>query len=258
MADGVAERHQGLARRIREYLDGPGRTLPTGRALGPRLGGATVLAVGAHALGADGPVTPVEVEVILAEEEWARLLTGARPSDLLTLDPGAGLEVRIRGTQWLTGALESPGGLWLHQRAAIVQDPLDQFAPAVRQALQEFRAGLEARALQMYRAFREGFETADALLEPCGRLVETGRAVEAALALPVLARGEPWPPTRWMAWYLARVDPEGERMAALAIRAAGGPPVDREAYASLRRLVDDTLERAGYAQSLVRAYRALA
>ncbi len=254
----VMQRHRALTTRIRSYLDGPYRALPPGTRLGPRLAGATVLAVGAHSLGVEGSSAPVDVEILLAEEEWARVQAEGRASDLWALDPGAGFEVRIRGARWLARALENPEGLWLRQRAAVVQDPVDRLGPAVRDAHSAFRTGLQARTLQMYRAFREGFETAEVCLEPCGRAIQIGRAVESALALPFLARGEPYPPARWLAWYLARIEPEGEHIATLAARAAGGPTVDREAYASLRRLVDDTLERAGYAESLVRTYRALA
>lgn len=254
----MAERHEALRDRVRAYLDGPYRSLPAGRYLGPRLGGATILGVGAHALGAGSSALPTEVEVFLAEEEWVRLRAEARASDLLTLDPETGYEVRVRDTLWLGRRLEDPEGLWLRQRAAVVQDPTDRLGPAVRGALSAFRSAAGGHALARYRAFREGFETADAALDPSGRSALLGRAVEAALALPILARGEPWPPPRWLGWYLSAVDPEGERMVALCARAAGGPAVEREAYGALRRLIDDTLDRAGYGESLVRAYRALA
>ncbi len=253
----VARRHQDLGARILAYLQGPYAALPAGAATAALLHAATVISAGAHALGAAGRGEPVAVAVILDEAQWTRLRGQTRPSDLLTLDPNAGMAVRIRDSRWLAARLAQPGGLWLHQRAAIVQDPGDRVPPPVRAALATFRERLDTEVIDRYRAFRDGLETADAALDPLGRSILLGQAVEAALALPVLARGEPCPPARWLAWYLNQVDPEGERIGALCARAAGPRAVDREAYATLRRLLDETLDRAGYGERLVREYRAI-
>jgi len=256
----VAARHAALCAAVRAYLGGAFGALPAARGLGPRLGGALVLAVGARALDATGADEPLEVEVILAPAEWERLRAEARPQDLAVLDPtpGAAVHLSIRGEAWLRDRLAECPGLWLRQRAAVVQDPRAALEPLVRQALEGFRLRLAREVESAYRDLREGFDGADLTLDPVGRTALLGRAAAAALALPLLCRGEPYPPPRWLAWYLAQVVPDGELLAGLAARALGGRVVERQAHAALRRLVEEGLDRAGYGESLVRVYSALA
>jgi hypothetical protein len=253
---GVAERHRALRQRAWEYLRGPLAALPPGQRLGPYLDRAAVLVLGAAALGTGA--RPLELEVLLPDGEWGELARQARPSDLSWEDPAQGVSVRVRSQAWLRLRLAEPPELWLRQRTAVVQDPLDLLAPALRAALEAFRSGLGPEVERLYRALRVGFEQADAAADTLGRTVLLGRAVEAALALPVLARGEPYPPARWLVWYLTQATAEGDEIAALCARAAAGRTVPQDAYASLRRLVDEVLERAGYGDRLVRGYRALA
>ena len=252
---GIEQRQRALAERVRAYLDGPLRDLPTGVRLGPRLGGAAVLAVGAHPLGVAGERSPLQVEVVLAADEWARLCAQARPSDLLLSDPSLPGVVRVRGVDWLRERLEDPAGLWLRQRGMIVHDPAGRVGDLVRQALADFRGRVDGLVAAAYRHFREGFETADATLDGLGRRLLLARGVEAALVLPLLCRCEPYPPPEWLSWHLSRVCDEGERIAGLCGRAAAGTAVDLQAYAALRRLIDDTLDAAGHGEATVRAYR---
>lgn len=253
---GTAARHAQIAQAVWSFVQGELSELPAGRLLGPRTGGAAVLVAGAHALGLAGPGSPMQVEILLAEAEWGRAAAGARASDLDFSVPvgGGGLEVRIRGAEWLRQRLADPGGLWLRQRAVLVRDPVELVATAVSTALADFRRVLPSLVAARYRDFREGFAGADAALEGLGRRVLLGRAVEAALALPILCRAEPHPPAQWLAWHLGRVHGEGERIAGLCARAAAGPQVDREALATLRRILDEALDAAGHGETVVRAY----
>jgi hypothetical protein len=139
-----------------------------------------------------------------------------------------------------------------------VQDPSDLVGPALRAALAAFRDGCARAVERAYRSFRTGFEEADAAADALGRAVLLGGAVHAALALPVLARGEPYPPPRWLTWYLVQVEPAGEEVVALTARAAAGRTVDASALGRLRRLLEELLERSGYGERLVRGYGRLA
>jgi len=255
--DATAARHEALALRVRGFLDGTFRGLPAGRLLGPRVSGAAVLALGAHPLGVAGGRSPLQIEILLVAEEWRRAEAESRPSDLWLTVPGppAPVSVRVRGADWLRERLAVPGGLWLRQRAAIVQDPAGLVGAAVQAALADFRRRLQDLVAERYRDFRDGFESADAAIEGLGRRALLGRAVEGALALPVLCRAEPCPPPEWLVWYLTRVHAEGERVAGLCARAAAGAAVDQGAYSTLRRMIEEAMDAAGYGESLVRAYR---
>ncbi len=255
--ESTASRHEAIAARARAYLDGAFRELPAGRRLGPRLTGAAVLVLGAHPLGLAGGRTPLHVEIVLTPQEWGRLHTEAGASELGFFDPRppSPALVRLRGSEWLRDRLAHPAELWLRQRAAIVQDPAGLVAAAVPAALAGFRSRLETLVADRYREFRDGFESADAALEGLGRRVLLGGAVEAALALPLLCRAEPYPPPEYLVWHLGRVHAEGERIAGLCARAAAGAAVDRDACATLRRIIEEAMDAAGYGESLVRAYR---
>jgi hypothetical protein len=241
---------------VAAYLAGPFRATPLGRHLGPRLGGATVLCVGGWALGTAAPAEPVEVEAVLEDEEWGRLAAEARPAELDLLDPArpSAVRVRARGGAWLRARLATTSGLWLRQRASVVQDPGERLRPWIVEAAGLFRGRLPVEIEGAYRALREGLATADTAGDPVGRAVLLGRAAEAALALPLLARGQPYPPPRWLAWQLAAVCPHGEEIAALAARALAGRALDGAVRAGLIRLQDEILDQAGYGESVVRAY----
>lgn len=252
--ESVAARQAALAARARAYLDGPWRLLPAGRRLGPRLGGAVVLVVGAQALGAAGARTPLEVEILLGGQDWASWRAQARASEFLVADPVAGASVRIRDEEWLVDRLAAPGGLWLRQRAVVVADPGERFATAVRTALTACRRDQASAVRQAYRALRAGLASADTVPDSLARRVLLGRAVEAALTLPVLCRAEPCPPPEWLGWYLVRISAEGAGIAELCARVAAGTTVDGEAAAQLRRVIDELLDAAGFGEGIVRGY----
>jgi hypothetical protein len=239
------------------YLRGRFSALPAGQHLGPRLGGATVLIIGAAPLGLRGTLC---LEVVLAAEEWERHAAAAPPSAFAVRDPEVEPDTRVslRGEQWLEARLRDPEGLWLRQHAVLAQDPDDRGADALRRGADAFRAGLAAQAEALYRALRQGFEEADRALDPLGRAVLLGRALRAAMALPFVARGEPWPPPAFLGRYLELVVPEGPQIRALAARAAGDRRVDLVAWANLRRLLDEMLDAAGYGETPVRRYQTLA
>jgi hypothetical protein len=254
---GLAERQRAVADEASAYLAGPFRELPAWRALGPRLGGAAVLAVGARAMGA--AAAPLEIEVLLQPQEWERAAAAARPTDLTARHPGAGpggaaVRVRIRDAGWLRARLAEPPGLWLRQRAVAVADPGGLVPGWIAEALQAFRRGLPAEVAARYRDLREGLEGAEEAVDPLGRTLLLARAAGAALALPLLLRGRPYPPPRWLLAEVCAVCPQGEEIAACARGTASGRPAERAAAAGLLRLAEELLDQAGYGETLVRAY----
>ncbi len=252
--ESVAARHAALTARARAYLDGPWSLLPAGRRLGPRLGAAVVLVVGAQALGASGARTPLELEIILGEEEWTSWRAQARTSEFLVTDPAARACVRIRDEEWLGDRLATGGGLWLRQRAVVVADTGERFGTAVRAALAACRRDQPRAVRQAYRALRAGLAGADTVPDSLARRVLLGAAIEAALTLPVLCRAEPCPPPEWLAWYLVRVSAEGAGIVELCARGAAGTSVAGEAAAQLRRVLDELLDAAGFGEGIVRCY----
>lgn len=254
MATGDAD---GTAPAALAYLRGRYLDLPAGRLLGPRLGAAIIWAAGPQALGLPGPL---EIDLILSTGEWERVAARGAPAHLDQTDPGAAppVRVRIRDAKWLRARLDEPEGLWRYGHATLAQDPQGMGALALRSAGDAFATKLAGQVARAYRELREGFEQADRALDPLGRSILIGRAVGAAVRLPLLARGEPWPPPTLGAWHLTQLVPEGETIVALAAQAATGRQVDAAAWARLRRLLDELLDAAGYGESVVRAYRASA
>ena len=227
--------------------------LPAGRRIGPRLGGAVIWVMGARVLGVPGPL---DIELVLGDAEWARVMAGGSAAQLQWRDPEVvpPVRVRVRAAAWLTARLAEPEGLWLHRHGRLAQDPAGAGSAARATADRAFTGDIARHVAREYRMLREGFETADQALEPLGRAVLLGRAVGAALRLPLLARAEPWPPPAWLVWQVARVVPEGEALVRLAAGAAAGLRVDPAAWASLRRLLDDLLDAAGHGETVVRPY----
>ena len=259
-ASPVAERHRQVAAAVAAYLDGPWRALPAAARLGPRLGGALVLALGAWPLGLGGDRAPLQIEIILADPEWARLVAEARPSELGLRDPSPepAAMVAIRSESWLAERMAEAPGLWLRQRGVPVRDAHGRLPALVGAALAAFRLRLPAEIASFYRRFREGLEGADETLDPVGRAILLGGVAQSALALPLLCRGEPYPPPDWLAWHVGRVCPDGDEILGLLARLLTGPALERDAAARLRRVQDELLENAGYGEALVRVYHRLA
>ena len=251
----VAAQHMALVQRVQAVFRDRLPSVPGGRdlvALWPR---ALVAVLGAHALGQAGPRTPLDL-VLIPTGDGAAPPPGAA-SALDGTDPllEPAVAWRVRSRQWLVHRLGEPEGLWLWQRAAVVADPVGILGEEVPRALSAFRLRLPTLVAERYGWLREGLEQADVAPDVLGRRILVGRAVEAALQLPLLARGEPFPPPPYLPWYLRQVCPQGEEAAELAGRVAVGPAGDRQAGGVLRRLVDELLEVAGYGESLVRQYR---
>ncbi len=256
----VAQRHAQISEAAMDYLRSPRTAAPAVRVLGPRLGGAAVLVVGGHSLGLGGGREPLQLEVVVQDQDWDSLQVDVRSADLSFRDAHTTppTDLRVRSQRWLGEQLGHPEGLWLRQRACLAQDPRGEAQQAVDQAWRSFRQGIPALVAETYRSFRQGFEEAPLALEPLGRTVLVARAAHAALSLGLLARGEPFPPARWLCWQVSQVVAEGEQLVVLAGRAAAQGGTDRAAYAQLRRLVDEILDGAGYGERVVRAHAAQA
>lgn len=164
------------------------------------------------------------------------------------------MRLRIRDATWLRARLAEPPGLWLRQRAVVVGDPTGRWGPWIAEALQAFRRGLPAEVAARYRDMRTGLEAAEDAVDPLSRALLLARAAGAALALPLLLRGQPYPPSGWLPSEVCRLCPQGEEIVAAAREAASGRPPGRGAAAALRRLCDELLDQGGYGESLVRDY----
>lgn len=251
----IARHHALLATRARAYLSERLPLLPQHEALGPHLEQAFVAVVGAHALGEGGESVPMEIECVVraAQAAWRPGQAGG-PSDVL--DPGVlpPVQVRVRSADWLDRQVAEPEGVWLHQRVAVVQDPDGMLPDALAAGIATLRRRLGGLVGQRYGWLRTGLDRSGGCADALASRMLVTRALAAALQLPLLARGEPFPPIEWLSWQVGRVCPQGEELVALCGRLAASPRVDRATAATLRRMEDDLLEAAGYGETLVRNY----
>jgi hypothetical protein len=252
---GLRARQAAVTAAAAAFLQGDLVRLPAYRLLQPHLAAAAVWAVGGRTLELEG-AADLELECILGGEAAAALHPGEGRGDLDAVIPAGArrLRWRVRSAAWLTERLGDPAALWLHQRAVVVQDPAGILPAATAQALAAFRRRLPGLVAERYRWLRTGLEHGDGVPDRLARSILVVRALEAALTLPLLARGEPFPPAPWLPWQLARVCPDGEEIVGLCRRLQTGPTLDHGAAATLRRHLDDLLEVAGYGETLVRNF----
>jgi len=250
---GIAAHHALLARWVRSVLPRRWQGLAAAAELEGLVATGTVAVLGAHALQQAGPRTPLDLVLIPPQPAGAEdPLTPSALDGLLT-EGELPLGWRVRGRIWLRRQLGDPEGLWLWQHAAVIADPAGQLAAEIPVALGGFRSQLPQLIAQRYGWLRTGLEKAGEARDVLGRALLLARAAGAALQLPLLARGEPYPPPQWLSWQLVRVCPQGEEIVQWAhqlTRASG----DCEVAGMLRRTIDELLEVSGYGETLVRQY----
>lgn len=164
------------------------------------------------------------------------------------------VDVKVHPLTWLRRRLagDDAESLWIYQHAVVVQDP-DALLPAlVAQATQRFREYVPQLVAARYRAFRSLVTVEDSRERLC-RQIMLGKAIESALVLPLLARGEPHPYPKWQSWWLLQRHAWGAEIADLCRRLLA-ERVTRETFEPLRRIIDDLLIEAGYGESLVRNF----
>lgn len=236
---------------VTRFLSGQAQSHPAFPYIAPALESSLILVVGSYSLGTARPGSDLDVELIVPDDLYPGMLASAGGPGKLWINDEAHnppVDVKVRPVAWLRRRLtgEDPMALWTYWQAEPLQDPTGDFGGWLAEGLARFREAAPAWVARHYRDLRSGVVIENAR-DPLARQVMLGKVLEAALVLPLLAQGEPYPYPKWQAWWLARRHAAGPEI----VRLCG----DVEArFRELRAVIDTVLTDAGYGESLIRGF----
>jgi hypothetical protein len=246
---------QTAARQMAEaYLAGRARTQQSFQYMEPVLDRSLLLVIGSHSIGMARPGSDLDLELIVPDQEYPSLLAAAGGVRGLWIHDEAHqplTDIKVRPQAWLRERLsgEDPVALWVYQRAVVVRGPADEFGRLLAAGLDRFRAEVAPGLVRRhYRDLRSGVTTGE-VRDDLARQIMLGKVLEAALVLPLLAAGEPYPYPKWQAWWLGTSHPLGAEIVRLC-----GTVGEEATFGALRRLIEGMLIDAGYGESLVRDF----
>jgi hypothetical protein len=243
---------------VEQYFQGRLRDQPAYRYLKPALSHAIILVTGSYSFGMSRSGSDLDIEVIVPDELYPAMLAEAGgPSGLWVHDEAHEplVDVKVRPFDWLRRRLDGTDAevIWIYERAVALQDPDGQLTPLLARAQENFRTHVPAMVAVCYRDLRSAV-TVEHMREALSRQVMLGKAIESALVLPLLARGETYPYGKWQSWWLSQAHPSGTEIVQLCQQLSAGGERSTSALRGLRRIIDKQLVAAGYGDTVVRDF----
>ncbi|MDQ0874248.1 hypothetical protein QFZ77_002907 [Paenibacillus sp. V4I3] len=231
---------------VSDYFNGPLKQQSIYPFLSEALDAALIIVTGSYSFGMSNESSDLDIELIIPNELHTALVELAGGVQHLWVHDENHhplVDIKIRPLTWLQNRLNGsdPEVLWIYQHAISIQDHEQILSQLNTEATRRFRSITLGLIMQCYKDFRTGV-TVPASRETLGKTIMMTRSIEAALALPFLSRGEPYPYPKWKSIWLINSHKQGATIVSLCEQWLAG----KQVYEALREVINSIMIESGY------------